>query len=128
MLASDLNEARNSLGCEKHLRAKAFIAITVTVRVEFDVAEACLHLFGVGVPFAVLLEDEPVCMGCADSIAVSWGEYTHLHPRRGSPDVRLRTIERMEKAVRSLADSERQQASFRRRVARGEVHLLEWVA
>ena len=34
------------------------------------------------------------------SIAVSWGEYTHLHPRRGSPDVRLRTIERMERAVR----------------------------
>lgn len=40
MLASDLDEARNSLGREKHLRAKAFIAITVTIRVEFDVAES----------------------------------------------------------------------------------------
>lgn len=62
------------------------------------------------------------------SIAVSWGKYTHLHPRRGSPDVRLSTIEHMERAVRSLADSERQQAAFRGRVARGEVHLLEGMA
>lgn len=62
------------------------------------------------------------------SIAASWSEYTHLHPRRCSPDTRLRTIERMERAVRSLADSERAQAGFRFRVARGEVHLLEGVA
>ncbi|OUJ13839.1 hypothetical protein [Acetobacter okinawensis] len=73
------------------------------------------------------LEDIEAENALMASIAVSWDEYTHLHPRRGSPDVRLRTIERMEKAVRSLADSERQQASFRRRVARGEVHLLEGV-
>lgn len=73
-------------------------------------------------------EDIEVENALMASIAASWGEYTHLHPRRDSPDVRLRTIERMEKAVRLLADSERHQASFRRRVARGEVHLLEGVA
>lgn len=71
------------------------------------------------------IETETDLMAC---IAASWGEYTHLHPRRGSPDVRLRTIERMERAVRSLADCERRQASFRSRFARGKVHLLEGVA
>lgn len=62
------------------------------------------------------------------SITASWSEYTHLHTRRSSPDTRLRAIERMERAVRSLADGERTQASFRSRVARGETHLLEGVA
>lgn len=71
------------------------------------------------------IETETDLIAC---IAASLGEYTHLHLRRGSPDARLRAIERMERAVRSLADSERQHAAFRGRVARGEVHLLEGVA
>ncbi|MCP1243008.1 hypothetical protein [Acetobacter lambici] len=62
------------------------------------------------------------------SIAASWSEYMHLHSRRLSPDMRLRTIECMERAVRYLADSERTQAGFRSRAARGEAHLLEGVA
>lgn len=63
-----------------------------------------------------------------ERITSRWGEYVHMHPRRMSPDARLRAIEQIERDVKSLADSERLGKSLRFRAEQGEVLVLEGVA
>lgn len=61
-------------------------------------------------------------------IATCWDEYKHMHPRRLSPDARLRVIEQMERDVQVLANSERLGKTLRARAENGEVWLLEGAA